>query len=187
VSPTLAERGIRLVEPADDLERLEPYLPDFAEAALLEGEDTALLCAICLRETLAGWAKGYAPKDSYLGRGDRGHGFGLFQIDDRGPYARLPRECPDATPMLQARWACQVLRDARRDLHGFEGHPMRERATLSIYNAGAPRVRAALVLGHDPDSVTTGHDYGADVLRRRDRLRGLYPDRFPPVRARDIA
>lgn len=173
-----------LVDPGDDFSRVEPYLPDFGEAAGIEGEDACLLAAICLRETWAGWAPGYKPKGSYLGRGDGGHGFGLLQIDDRGAYGHLPRECPEATPMLQARWACSVLADARKALHGFEGHPLFERAVLSVYNAGAKRVREALVLGHDSDSVTTGHDYGRDVLRRRDRLRAEHPDIFPPFTLR---
>jgi hypothetical protein len=169
----------RPVDPGNDFERLEPYLPDFAEACLLEGEDTALISAICLRETWAGWAPGYLPKGSYLGKGDRGHGFGLFQMDDRGPYAYLPRECPEATPFLQARWACHVLRDARKELAKHRDHPLFARAVLAAYNAGSPRVAKALVFGHDPDSVTTGKNYGADVIRRRDRLRANYAERFP--------
>jgi hypothetical protein len=168
-------------DPGDMFLRLEPYLPDFAEAALMEGEDTALLAALCLRETHAGWAPGYVPKGCFTGRGDHGHGFGLFQIDDRGPYRHLPAECPEATPMLQARWACAVLEDARRELAAFRGHPLFERATLAAYNAGSPRVATALRAGLDPDSVTTGKNYGADVLHRRDRLRSRYPHAFPSV------
>ncbi len=183
------------LDPKDDFLRLEPYLDDFAEAALAEGEDTALLCGLTLRETWAGWAPGFivppgAPR--HLGRGDGGHGFGLFQIDDRGPYAHLPREAPEATPHQQARWACTVLRDARQGLRDLSLHPMHDRAVISVYNAGLTRVRNALLLGHDPDSVTTPGgfykvqsgqarpgDYGADVLHRRDELRAAHPERFP--------
>jgi hypothetical protein len=60
-----------------DLERLGPYLPAFAEGALLFAgahwtppEDVALLAAICLRETEAGWAPGYRPQRSPDGTGD---------------------------------------------------------------------------------------------------------------------
>jgi hypothetical protein len=167
-------------DPRDDLLRLTPYLGDFAEAALVEGEDTALLCAISLRETWAGWAPGYFPKGSAAGRGDDGHGFGLFQIDDRGPYGHLPRECPEAAPDLQARWACAVLRDARSDLSEFKAHPLYEQAVLCAYNAGAPRVLRSLRIGVDPDLVTTGRNYGTDVLARRITLRLEHPDVFPP-------
>lgn len=177
---------LRLTDPGDDFLRLEPYLPDFAEAALLEGEDAALLAAICLRETWAGWAPGYRPKGSYLGHGDGGHGFGLFQMDDRGPYKHLPRECPEATPFLQARWACQVLRDARVELAEFRGLAVFEVATICRYNASLASVTRALRVGVDPNLATTGHNYGADVLRRRDLLRTVHRDRFPPVR-RDVA
>jgi hypothetical protein len=195
MSPTLEERGIHLLDPKDDFLRVEPYLPDFAESALVEGEDTALLAAICLRETWAGWAPGYTPKGSYLGRGDGGHGWGLLQIDDRGPYAHLPKECPEATPMLQARWACSVLRDARKYLAEFKPHPLWERGCVAAYNAGAPKIAKVLARWHpgmpleghpelDPDLCTTGKNYGADVLRRRDLLRAVHRDRFPPFQPR---
>lgn len=172
-------------DPKDDLERLRPYLEDFAEAALAEGEDTALLCAICLRETWAGWAPGYVVPDGkprWLGYGDGGRGAFLFQIDDRGPYAYLVREAPEATPYLQARWACAVLRDARHDLREFKAHPLFERAVVCAYNAGAPRVERALIADLDVDICTTGGDYGTDVLARRMILRRDHPDVFPPFR-----
>lgn len=182
----------RIIDPGTDFERLEPYLPDFLEAALVEGQDSALLAAICLRETLAGWARGYAPKGSYLGRGDHGHGFGLFQIDNRGPYQHLPRECPEATPFLQARWACAVLADARDELRAFKEHPLYGVAIICAYNAGSPRVARALRAGQHPDAVTTAGpskrpDYGSDVLRRRDKLRATYPERFPAYTGRWLA
>lgn len=188
-------------DPRDDFQRLTPYLMDFAEAALMEGEDTCLICALALRETRAGWAPGYIVppgQPRHLGLGDGGHGFGLFQMDDRGPYAHLPRECPEASPMLQARWACAALRNNRANLADFSQHPLFERAVIAAYNAysqppetyNALRdpVRRALVLGHDPDSVTTPGtlyqpprgDYGADVLHRRDALRENHPETFPP-------
>lgn len=168
------------VDPRDDLLRLRPYLSDFAEAALLHQEDTALLCAIALRETWAGWAPGYQPKGSHLGKGDGGHGWGLFQMDDRGPYAKWPREAPEASPYLQARWACMVLTDARRELVRFAHHPRYLEACLCAYNAGSRRVAWALDRDQDPNAVTSGGDYGRDVLRRRDQLRARYPSTFPP-------
>jgi hypothetical protein len=177
--------GLVAKDPGTDLERLEPYLTDFREAALLEGEDVALLAAMCLRETLAGWARGYEPTGSPHGRGDHGHGWGLFQFDDRGPYRRLPRECPEATPMLQARWACAALQDARRELvaalgPAFERNALFEVATVCCFNAGSPAVVRAIRAGRHPDHATTDGadadrkgDYGSDVLRRRDALRAV--------------
>lgn len=171
-----------MTDPRDDFLRLQPYLADFHEACLLEGEDTALIAAICLRETRAGWAPGYrVPKGNprHLGFGDSGHGFGLFQIDDRGPYAYLPHEAPEATPYLQARWACAVLADARAELARYRTMPVFEAAVLCAYNAGSPRVARCLREGRHPDHATTGGDYGSDVMARRDRLRREHPDRFP--------
>lgn len=170
-------------DPRDDLLRLAPYLGDFAEAALAHQEDAALLCAIALRETWAGWAPGYQPKGSHLGRGDGGHGWGLFQMDDRGPYAKWPREAPEASPYLQARWACQVLADARLELSRYRAHPRYLEAALCAYNAGSTRVARQLERGLDPNAVTSGGDYGRDVLRRRTTLRALYPVTFPPPAA----
>lgn len=168
-------------DPRDDYLRVEPYLPEFAEAALAWSEDTCRLAAICLRETWAGWAPGYTPKGSPLGYGDHGHGFGLFQIDDRGPYARLVAANPWASPREQAAWACEVLADARRDLVHFANRSDYDQAVLATYNAGAGAVRRALIMGWGPDRPTSGGDYGADVLRRMAWLRARAPDRFPPV------
>lgn len=167
-------------DPRDDLARLEPYLGEINEACLLEGEDVALLAAICLRETEAGWGAPYQPKGTHLGRGDGGHGFGLFQIDDRGPYAYLPAEAPEATTFLQCRWACGVLADARLELGRYRTQPIFEVAVVCAYNAGSPRVARCLSEGRHPDHVTKGGDYGSAVLAIRDRLRATYPARFPP-------
>jgi hypothetical protein len=189
--PSVHDRHVSQGDPKDDLERLRPYLSDFAEAALLEGEDCALLCAVALRETHAGWAPGYkvpAGNPRHLGYGDAGHGFGLFQVDDRGPYAYLPREAPQATPYLQARWACWVLKDAREELREFKDLPVLEVAAICAYNAGSPAVKRQLRQGKHPDHATAHGDYGSDVLRRRDELRRKHPDVFPPfVRIREVA
>jgi hypothetical protein len=181
---------VRGPDPKDDLERLRPYLSDFAEAALLEGEDCALLCAIALRETHAGWAPGYKVPEGnprHLGYGDHGHGMGLFQIDDRGPYSYLPRECPEATPFLQARWACAVLADAREELKAYRGQPVFDVSVICAYNAGSPAVRRCLKAGKHPDHATAdgpdadkAGDYGSSVLAIRDRLRREHPETFPP-------
>lgn len=182
-----------MIDPGDDLKRLAPYLGDIREACALEGEEVALICAIGLRETLMGWARGYSPKGSHLGRGDGGHGFGLFQIDDRGPYKHLPRECPEATPLLQARWACAVLRDAGLELvralgTDFALSSLYEAARVASYNAGSPAVVRCIRAGFHPDHATADGadadregDYASDVLRRRDALRLALPPGPAPL------
>lgn len=168
-----------MTDPGTDLGRALIYAPEVAEACLLEGQDAALVLAIGLRETWLGWAPGYQPKGSPMGWGDGGHARGLFQIDDRGPYKHLPLEAPDATPFLQARWVCWILSDTSAELVRFASSPLFEVAVVAAYNAGSPRVARALRAGRHPDTVTTGGDYGTDVLLRRDRLRLADPVRFP--------
>jgi hypothetical protein len=209
-------------DPGDDLKRLEPYLPAFRAAAQAEGEELELVGAICLRETEAGWARGYDRPGSHLGRGDpgvrewtperaaatpwvevlgpgvkkpgrvrvrpadgRGWGAMLFQFDLAGPYAHLPRGNPEATPLEQARWACGVLKDARRELvaefgSAFASSPVYEAAVVASYNAGSPAVVRCVRRGLHPDHATTDSpdadlegDYASDVLRRRETLRAL--------------
>lgn len=40
------------------------------------------------------------------------------------------------------------------------------RVAVAAYNAGPSAVKAAVLAGRDPDTVTTGRDYSIDVLRR---------------------
>ncbi len=171
-------------DPRDDLLRLTPYLPSFAEVALLCRRDTALLAAICLRETWAGWAPGYTPLGDYNGRGDLGHGRGLFQIDDRGPFRHLiPPAGQDWPPEVQALAACEVLEDAEEKLRAHFPSlsvDQLEEAMLCAYNAGVDAVSRALQQGISPNLCTTGRDYGRDVRWRLDDLRRRYPETFPP-------
>lgn len=127
-------------------------------------------------------------------RDERGWGRFLVQIDWVGPYGHLARECPAPEPFLQFRWGCWVLRDARKELLGHLGQafardPLFEVAAICSYNAGSAAVARAIKAGRHPDLATTDGadedkdgDYGSDVMRRRDRLRTRYPDRFPPFR-----
>ncbi len=170
-------------DPGTDILRLEPHLGEIQEACLLEGEDVALVGAIGLRETWFTWAPGYAPKGSIHGRGDHGHGFGPYQFDDRGPYAHLVRECPEATLYLQTRWVATALADARQELAAalggaFMRSALAEVATVCCFNAGSPAVVRAIRRGQHPDHATADGpdadkdgDYGSSVLIIRDRIR----------------
>lgn len=163
-----------------------PYVEDVALACLdrWPHEDTALVVAIGLRETWLGTCVGYAPKGPN-GVGDGGHGRGLFQIDDRGPFAYLvPPAGADWPAYIQAQCACVVLARAREELADFRGALSGwgwDQAVAARYNAALENVRWALRNGLDPDRVTTGKDYGRDVLSLRDGLRRLYPTTFPPA------
>lgn len=160
-----------------------PYVQDIALACLERSpvEDTALVVAIGLRETWLGTCPGYVPLFSHNGRGDGGHGRGLFQIDDRGPFKHLiPPDGEDWPPFVQAQAACVVLAAARDELAEFRGTSVFEVAVACRYNAALANVQRAVRIGVDPNLVTTGKDYGRDVLALRDGLRRLYPTTFPP-------
>lgn len=149
-------------------------------------EDPALVCAIGLRETHLGRVPGYVVAPGlplYMGRGDGGHGRGLFQVDDRGPWRHLiPPDGVDWPPYEQAQACCTVLAGARVELADFRGAltPWAwDQAVAARYNAALENVRWAVRMGRDPDQVTTGRNYGRDVLALRDGLRQSFPSTFP--------
>ncbi len=171
------------------LEWVQPLLPDIAAGAMGLAaergtlvEDVNLVAAVAFRETWVGRASGYLPEGSPDGTGDGGHGHGYWQVDDRGAYAYLIEPAPWAIAR-QARAACLVLADARRDLAEFRKDPLFERAVVCRYNASLAHVRDAMRAHRDPDSVTTAGpskkpDYGSDVLWVRDRLAELRGDGY---------
>jgi len=109
--------------------------------------------------------------------GDHGHGRGVFQIDDRFHGDWLRRQgalAPGAVPSAAAgaRYAAGLLRanldeGARRGLVGRR----RLKFALSAYNAGVGGAWIGLSERGDSDAETTGVDYGADVMRRLERVR----------------
>jgi hypothetical protein len=180
------------LDPRDDLQRLAPYLPDVRQAAAEEGVRLAILCGVGLRETLFGWAPGYAPRGTHLGFGDRGHGFGLFQADLRTWEPALRGLIPGvdlSTPLGQARLAARHLRSSYRILRAMfpalaDGLVLA--ASIAAYNARIGAVAAQLVAGADVDAVTTAGpsgraDYSSDVLARAAKLERRDPITFPPA------
>jgi hypothetical protein len=170
----------RLAEPV-----WRPYVEDIALACLSREphEDAALVVAVGIRES--GLGRWLTPRGDHNGAGDGGHGRGLFQIDDRGPFKHLiPEPGTDWPPFIQAQAACQVLATARRELAEFKGSLTTwawDEACACRYNSALSAVQWALRNGHSPNDVTTGKDYGRDVLAMRDGLRRLYPSTFPPI------
>jgi peptidoglycan hydrolase-like protein with peptidoglycan-binding domain len=111
--------------------------------------------------------------------GDGGHGRGLFQIDDRfhGDWLREHgAAAPGAVPSVSdaAAYAAQLLAAnyAFGRARGLRGAKLLKFA-VSAYNAGAGGAWRALRATGDPDTGTTGGDYGADVLARMRALRRL--------------
>lgn len=165
-----------------EVDRLLPWLPAFGAACAACHEDLAVLSAICLRESGAGWAPGYAPQGKADGWGDHGQGFGLLQVDRRY-HLDFIASATRADPEMQARMACRILHDAREWFrHSTTVAPEDvERCTIAAYNAGAGSVHHWYITDGDPDRATTGGDYSRDVLSRVAGLRALRPDLFPVV------
>jgi len=99
------------------------------------------------------------------GVGDGGHGKGLMQIDDGAHEFARTGNWQD--PRANVFFGCGILADQREALkrEGLTGRTLL-RFTLASYNAGLGAVLRALDRGIDPDDVTTGGDYGRDVLDR---------------------
>lgn len=136
----------------------------FRQAGELYDFRPSVLGGICMRES-----KGGEILDKN-GLGDKGHGHGLFQIDDRS----FPDFCSDharcLNPLTNTLMACKVLRDIRvqvkRECVQFKVDytPLQlERMILAGYNGGADHAVHALRHGEDQDTYTTGKDYSAAV------------------------
>lgn len=109
--------------------------------------------------------------------GDHGHGRGVFQIDDRLHADWLRRQGALAqgavpSPAAGARHAAGLLAAnlAEGEARVLVGR-RRLKFALSAYNAGVVGAEAGLSAQGDSDAETTGADYGADVLRRLERVR----------------
>lgn len=172
-----------------------PYINDISTAcaSMVPPEDYALITATGLRETWLGTCFGYSPKGPN-GRGDGGHGRGLFQIDDRGQYAKfIPPGIEDWPVFDQAKTACLVYATSREELAAHKGVMTTtawDEAVACRYNASLDPIVWCIKQGRDPNDVTTKgtsgkHDYGRDVISLRDGLTYLYPDTFPPMLQRN--
>src|SRR5690606_10832886 len=89
--------------------------------------------------------------------GDGGPGSGYLQRDnrrwpvDRSYLNNVRKQAEDAASLLAAN---------ARSLGGKWAH------AAAAYNGGLTAVKRALAAGRSADSVTTGGDYGADVMQR---------------------
>uniref|UniRef100_UPI001CC961A4 transglycosylase SLT domain-containing protein n=1 Tax=Hyalangium versicolor TaxID=2861190 RepID=UPI001CC961A4 len=141
------------------------YARAISKAAKASGVDALLLAAVLEQESNFGAT---LTPPGPAGKGDKGHGHGVGQIDDRtwGAWIASSRWWDFET---NATKAGRILADALKAMGG------NVRAGVSAYNGGAGRVKAALAAGKDPGSVTThtpsGESYPDGVLRRLERLK----------------
>lgn len=144
----------------------------FQAAHMQTGVDPYLLAAICDRESAGGEA--LTPKGP-AGTGDKGHGRGLMQIDDRYHLSFIAARDGRGialwqVPAFNILYAARLLTQMWGSLHIWP-------AAIAAYNAGASMARGALAaLSPDApqeaivaalDRVTAHGDYVSDVLRRR--------------------
>ncbi|MFI8792575.1 peptidoglycan-binding protein [Streptomyces sp. NPDC055105] len=119
-----------------------PFIPDVEKA---HGLPAGLLIAVGSRET-----------NLTNKIGDGGHGFGVWQRDNRWhdvdeTYLKdVRKQAEDAATLLAANYKAL-------DNWGY---------AVAAYNRGLTGVKDALAAGKSPDSVTAGGDYAADVLGR---------------------
>lgn len=173
--------------PSSDAARIAPYLADIQKACAEQPDGfptPEILAGVGLRETWLGWSPGYVPRGSHLGWGDNGHGWGLWQLDDRSHEDVILSE-DLSTVVGQARRAAWKLAANLRVLRAaLPGQPddLLQRAAVAAYNARLGAVAAQLLSGRDIDSVTTAGpsgrgDYSADVFQRAQKLvdAGVFP------------
>jgi hypothetical protein len=114
------------------------------------------------------------------GTGDRGHGRGLMQADDRFWKGLLNLDAhggeEDAWryPAFNIAFGCWLLHNnlaAVRKRFPAVKEEQALRAALAAYNCGLGKVMQALEQGRNVDAGTTGGDYGRDVLARAEWLK----------------
>ena len=137
-----------------DAAKQNGWLPFFEDAAKQYDLPVNILIAIGSRETNL--------KNII---GDKGHGFGVMQIDKR----YYPEWCAsgkwrDAKEGI--RMGAFVLRSFRNSAEKWlPGNYDRARAAIAAYNCGR-RAFMNYLAHSNPDIGTTGHDYSKDVLAR---------------------
>ena len=146
----------------------ETYHPILVESAAAHGHKIEVMAGILMRETEGGTSR-YLDKPGPEGKGDSGHGHGLFQIDDRS----FPVFCAGEdwkNPLKNAMMAGSVLNQKRNSLKilskrkGFVIKDL-DRAAIAAYNCGEGNVTNVLFAQKDVDSKTAHGNYSAEVLR----------------------
>ncbi len=129
------------------------YAPQILAAARANGLDPRLLAAIAAQET------GGPESDSGSNIvGDKGHGHGVFQLDDR--YHAIARTSSAMDPAANADYAGRLLAGLLRRFGG------NLRSALSAYNAGSPNATGTVTTW--PDGSRLG--YADSVLKHLARI-----------------
>ena len=124
-------------------------------AAKRHGVRADVLLAVASRES----HMGMMPPLARDWTGDRGHGRGVFQIDDRW-HPEFVRAHRNDDHTAHADYAARFLKKLLGQFGGRYDH------ALAAYNAGPGNVRKALAQKLPAEHYTTGRDYATDVLAR---------------------
>lgn len=176
------------MDPGNNPDRIRPYIPLVCQAADLYGIRRSWLAGLVIRESGATWAGPYTPKGNPRGTGDRGHGHGLCQIDNR-TWGEWLRTHDWGDPLTNLKGACWILLQTKgylRSIFSMPGVPplMFWRTVLAAYNAGPSKARIALVAGGNPDTYTAHGNYSQGVLDGAAELEPAFPELIqPPVTA----
>lgn len=112
-----------------------------------------VLLAVASRETAIGTSRLFQ-----MYQGDFNNGVGIMQIDRRWHAEFTERVRPNDHAANIDYGASLLAADYRR-LRNWQH-------AAAAYNAGPGRVANAVSQGRDPDTLTTGGDYGRDVMQR---------------------
>lgn len=109
------------------------------------------------------------------GKGDRGHGHGLMQIDDRW-HEDWIRDNPWDEPATNIGKGIMILHDIVRQVgHYAKGKHLKSEVILRVaiagYNCGGWNAWNGERIFNNPDRHTTGGNYSADVLDRAAQFR----------------
>ena len=126
----------------------------------------ALFCAAVMNREQGEEGGPFRPWGEWSGEGDSGHAVTPWQLDKRyhGKFLNAhPRD-----ELRDSEYACGLLADNWKHFRQYGGE-LAQAATAASYNASRAKVIAALE--SDPtisaaDALTTGGNYGSDVLRR---------------------
>jgi soluble lytic murein transglycosylase-like protein len=132
----------------------------FQQASLRNNIPIALLLAIASRES----GMGLSLDANWTG--DNGNGIGIMQIDRRY-HSDFTGRFANNDHQANIDYGAEFLSGLIRQFPGDRT------AAVAAYNAGASRVRSALVSGLPPDAVTTGRDYGSDVIERMNVIESI--------------
>jgi Transglycosylase SLT domain len=138
-------------------------MPDIERAAERNHVSPAMIMAIMDRETGDPRRIGFGGRNPEI---TNGNDFGLMQIN-RSAHPGFFASHDWRDPTANIDYGASVLRDNLRHYDGNLGQ------AAAAYNAGPGNVDRALAAGRSADSVTTGGDYGSDVVRRYEHFRRL--------------